>query len=135
MGTGKSVQALMAVALAHSDLSDSSRPSKPLSLVVCPSTLVGHWAGEIEKYFPSQSIFKSLCLVGSRSERQALWNSKPDPVNIVITSYAVLRSDVDYLETERWCYCILDEGHLLKNPKTGKQIRCGVVHAMITSSR
>jgi SNF2 family DNA or RNA helicase len=127
MGTGKSVQALVAVALAHSDPSDSNRASKPRSLVVCPSTLVGHWTGEIEKYFPKLSIFRSLCLVGNRSEREALWNSKSDLVNIVITSYAVLRSDIDYLESDKWSYCILDEGHLLKNPKTGKQIGGGVV--------
>lgn len=120
MGTGKSVQALVAVALAHYDIFDSNRMSQPRSLVVCPSTLVGHWTEEIKKYFPDQSIFRSLSLVGNRSERQALWNGKGGLFNMVITSYAVLRSDIDYLECEQFCYCILDEGHLLKNPKTGK---------------
>lgn len=33
-------------------------------------------------------------------------------------SYATLRSDVDFLKGVQWEYCILDEGHLLKNPKT-----------------
>jgi TATA-binding protein-associated factor len=119
MGTGKSIQALVAVASAHSDLSGACCSSKPISLVVCPTTLVGHWAGEIEKCF-GEFLFTSLSLVGSRSERLTMFTTKKDHVNIVIASYAVLRSDIEYLEKQQWCYCILDEGHLLKNPKTGK---------------
>jgi TATA-binding protein-associated factor len=131
MGTGKSIQALLAIALVHFECKDRltrsaetalvmKQHSQPRSLIVCPSTLVGHWAGEIDKYFPPQTILRSLCLTGSRSERIEKWCRKPDLVNIVITSYAVIRSDIDYLKTEHWCYCVLDEGHLLKNPKTGK---------------
>ena len=116
MGTGKSIQALVAVALAHSELATAC------SLVVCPATLVGHWVSEIEKYFPTSSIFHPLCLIGTKAERQTQWNNKADNVNIVITSYSVVRSDIDRLESVKWCYCILDEGHLMKNPKTGEPI-------------
>lgn len=128
MGTGKSLQALVSIALAHLVCTEgstsssfiSSPSSLPVSLIVCPSTLVGHWATEIAKYFPSNSIFTPLCLEGGRIERFDLWQRKSNAVNIVITSYSVLRNDIDYLECEKWCYCVLDEGHLLKNPKTGK---------------
>jgi SNF2-related domain/Domain of unknown function (DUF3535) len=118
MGLGKSIQALVAVALAHNDLTKLG--TRPISLVICPSSLLGLWEGEIDKYFPASSLFQVLCLAGSRTERQELWNLKSDLVNIVITSYAVLRSDIDFLEREAWSYIVLDEGHLLKNPKTGK---------------
>jgi hypothetical protein len=37
---------------------------------------------------------------------------------VVITSYDVLRNDIDLLETISFNYCILDEGHIIKNPKT-----------------
>lgn len=128
MGTGKSLQALVAMAMAHvgstehctSMLSLSSDPPILRSLIVCPSTLVGHWAAEITKYFPPHSIFIPICLEGGRSERLEQWRRKSVAVNVVITSYSVLRNDIDYLELEKWCYCVLDEGHLLKNPKTGK---------------
>ena len=126
MGTGKSLQALVAIAVAHLEStihctsSSSLRSIQLRSLIVCPSTLIGHWAAEIKKYFPPLSIFTPICLEGSRSERLMQWQSISDAVNVVITSYAVLRSDIDYLECEKWCYCVLDEGHLLKNPKTGK---------------
>ena len=126
MGTGKSLQALVAIALTHLRSTDRSRSSQSTShpivrsLIVCPSTLVGHWAAEIEKYFSPHSVFTVICLEGGRSDRFDQWRQKSDGVNIVVASYSVLRSDVDYLECEKWCYCVLDEGHLLKNPKTGK---------------
>ena len=34
------------------------------------------------------------------------------------SSYSVLRSDITTLGQQPWKYCILDEGHLIKNPKT-----------------
>ena len=34
----------------------------------------------------------------------------------MILSYEVLRNDIDWLETLSFNYCILDEGHLIKNP-------------------
>jgi TATA-binding protein-associated factor len=120
MGTGKSIQALVAIACKHADVSQSMETDAPFrSLIVCPATLVGHWDGEISKCFAPQTIFTSLCLIGSRVERVQKWSSRSESVNIVIVSYSVLRSDVDLLGSEKWCYCVLDEGHLLKNPKTG----------------
>jgi len=49
--------------------------------------------------------------------------------NLVVTNYAILRNDIDQLSRIKWNYCILDEGHLLKNPKTAtakasRQIKC-----------
>jgi len=120
MGVGKTLQALIAVGISHHDEKGLGRESKAVSLVVCPATLVGHWIAEIDKAFPDGSVFRPLSLVGSRSVRQSLWRTGLPHCNIVVTSYAVLRSDVDFLAHIDWHFCILDEGHLLKNPKTGK---------------
>lgn len=79
---------------------------------------------EIEKYFPGRTIFRALQLSGNIAGRQSLWQqNESSRSNIVVTSYAVLRSDIEYLEHESFCYCILDEGHLMKNAKTGKPKR------------
>jgi TATA-binding protein-associated factor len=38
--------------------------------------------------------------------------------DIVVTSYEVVRNDIQNLEKLDWLYCILDEGHIIKNGKT-----------------
>jgi TATA-binding protein-associated factor len=120
-GIGKTLQALVAVALAHSDRDaqrDAGVVTSPVSVVVCPSSVVGHWVSEIEKFFPGQSVFQPLCYAGSLSTRIELRLKEFSGCNIIVTSYSILRSDIDFLANFEWRCCILDEGHLLKNPKT-----------------
>eukprot|EP00980_Cylindrotheca_fusiformis_P004037 scaffold880_cov132-Cylindrotheca_fusiformis.AAC.33 len=115
MGLGKTLQALVAVGLSHLD---TSKSENPMSLIVCPSSVVGHWMGEVDRFFSSKTLFRPLALYGSETQRLKAWSTEMDGCNLVITSYAVLRNDVEKLAKMKWCYCILDEGHLLKNPKT-----------------
>jgi TATA-binding protein-associated factor len=118
MGLGKTLQALVAIALAHND----SKPggSAPLSLVVCPSSVVGHWVAEIQKFFPN--VFAATALIGNAKERSKRWSDGMSDSHIVVTSYSVLRGDIERLRQPLWEYCVLDEGHLLKNPKTATAI-------------
>ena len=44
-------------------------------------------------------------------------------------SYSVLRSDVHILSRVSWNYCILDEGHLIKNPKTHTAIAAQLIRS------
>lgn len=101
------MQALVAV--AASDCKGSSK-----SLIVAPSSVVGHWHSELIKYFPSGKIFKPIRYTGSTRKRLQFKDS-----NVVVTSYSILRSDIDILADTVWNYVVLDEGHLLKNTKTG----------------
>jgi TATA-binding protein-associated factor len=41
-----------------------------------------------------------------------------DKFDVVITSYEVVRNDIANLVQLNWYYCILDEGHIIKNAKT-----------------
>jgi len=121
MGLGKTLQALTAVVLSHQYLDDAA--SRPVSLVVCPSTLVGHWLAEIRKFFPRRTLFRGTSDIGYVKQ----WNEAAvtdEEANIVVVSYSVLRREVKALSKINWHYCILDEGHLLKNPKTGKTPPC-----------
>jgi hypothetical protein len=129
MGLGKTLQALLGVALAHDDTVNllggkhhqlQPESSAAISLVICPSTVVGHWMREIDRFFPNQGIFRSLLLTGTASQRLAIWTGKSSNCNIVVTSYAAIRKDIGMLKSTRFRFCILDEGHLLKNPKTGE---------------
>ncbi|KAF3440568.1 hypothetical protein FNV43_RR18852 [Rhamnella rubrinervis] len=117
MGLGKTLQASAIVAsdiVEHRALNNSEAISS--SLIICPSTLVGHWAFEIEKYI-DVSIISTLQYVGSAQDRIAL-REHFDKYNVIITSYDVVRKDSDYLGKLAWNYCILDEGHIIKNAKS-----------------
>ncbi|CAJ1978258.1 unnamed protein product [Sphenostylis stenocarpa] len=117
MGLGKTLQASAIVA---SDIAEHrttiGNENLLASLIICPSTLVGHWAFEIEKYI-DVSVISSLQYVGSAQER-VLLRDHFCKHNVIITSYDVVRKDVDFLGQLLWNYCILDEGHIIKNAKS-----------------
>ena len=130
MGLGKTLQSLVAVAISHYEQSGESKDfalkEEKKSLVICPSSVVGHWVSEIKRFFPSNEIFAPFDFTGTEKRRRAAWQEGVQKSNIVVTSYSVLRTDVNLLEGTSWNYCILDEGHLLKNPKTGGQQCCSI---------
>ncbi|XP_073120900.1 TATA-binding protein-associated factor BTAF1 [Henckelia pumila] len=117
MGLGKTLQASAIVA---SDVTEhiAANNGKDLlpSLIICPSTLVGHWVYEIEKFI-DPSLLTTLQYIGSAPERLSL-RLQFDKHNVIVTSYDVVRKDIDYLRQIYWNYCILDEGHIIKNSKS-----------------
>ncbi|KAI1296806.1 TATA-binding protein-associated factor [Halotydeus destructor] len=128
MGLGKTLMSICILASDHHDraqrfLQSKSPDSKPLpSLVVCPPTLTGHWAYEVEKFVDKVQLH-ALHYTGSPSERNKLrekvkkQNGKC-PYNLVVASYDIVRNDVDFFGSINWNYLILDEGHIIKNGKT-----------------
>ncbi|KAI0501620.1 hypothetical protein KFK09_016565 [Dendrobium nobile] len=116
MGLGKTLQAAAIVAADLVEQRAINNGKDPLSLIMCPSTLVAHWAYEIDKYI-DRSVMITLQYAGSASERMSL-RRKFDKYNIIITSYDIIRKDIDFLGKLAWNYCILDEGHIIKNSKS-----------------
>lgn len=120
MGLGKTLQASAIVAsdiAEHLKLQncDSELNVSP-SLIICPSTLVGHWVFEIEKFLQT-SIISPLQYVGSPQDRLQL-QPQLNHYNLIVTSYDILRKDVDFLSKFVWNFCILDEGHIIRNSKS-----------------
>ncbi|KAK3357051.1 hypothetical protein B0T25DRAFT_145515 [Lasiosphaeria hispida] len=119
MGLGKTLQTICIVASDHhqraEDFAKTGAPDvrRLPSLIVCPPTLSGHWQQEIKTYAPFLSV---TAYVGPPAERKVL-KDQLDKTDIVITSYDVCRNDVDLIEKYNWNYVVLDEGHLIKNPK------------------
>jgi TATA-binding protein-associated factor len=118
MGLGKTLQSTCILAATVVERKKSGLPFLP-ALVVCPPTLVGHWAHEINEYV-APSVLKPLEYHGSPADRAALRPIiEKGEADVVIMSYDSLRADADALLTNRsWCYCILDEGHAIRNPKS-----------------
>lgn len=83
------------------------------SLIVCPPTLSGHWQQEIQQFAP---FLTATCYVGNPAERARV-KSQLGTTDIVITSYDICRNDVVEISKYNWNYCVLDEGHIIKNAK------------------
>jgi TATA-binding protein-associated factor len=113
MGLGKTLQSICILASKHFERSQRGEAHLP-SLIICPPTLTGHWYHEILKYAPS---LKPLLYTGpTRDRRKHIPSIKRH--DVVITSYDVIRNDINELSVTNWLYCILDEGHIIKNAKT-----------------
>ncbi|KFA63412.1 hypothetical protein S40285_06592 [Stachybotrys chlorohalonatus IBT 40285] len=119
MGLGKTLQTICIVASDHHQRAEEFAKTQAPdvrrlpSLIVCPPTLSGHWQQEIKAYAPFLSV---TAYVGPPAERKAMRDQLGD-TDIVVTSYEVCRNDTEVLERHNWNYVVLDEGHLIKNPR------------------
>jgi len=99
MGLGKTVQTLaMFEALPGPHL------------VVCPSSLVWNWRSEAARFCPQ---LKVLQLDGPDRTRRF---SEIPSHDLAITSYALLRRDIDFHRTVKFAAVVLDEAQHIKNP-------------------
>ncbi|KAL8593219.1 hypothetical protein ACOMHN_009874 [Nucella lapillus] len=122
MGLGKTLQSLCILATDHyqqQQLYEKTKnpDSAPLpSIVICPPTLVGHWVYEVKK-FVDWEFLNPLMYVGPPAERLKL-QKKVNTHNLIVASYDVVRNDIEFFSALMWNYCILDEGHIIRNGKT-----------------
>jgi len=103
MGLGKTLQTLVLIQKAKDE-----HGGKP-SLVVCPTSVVYNWEDEIKKFTPELSFIDYTG--GGRHSLLNKFNSK----DIIITSYAILRRDINYLKRYEFRYIVLDEAQKIKN--------------------
>lgn len=120
MGLGKTLQTLahlMATgsACAAADRDALSAPPKVLSLphlVICPTSLVSNWVSEARRFTPHLRV---LALHGPG--RHDLFAQVPSH-DLVITSYALVRRDLDRHRALEYDTVILDEAQHIKNRQT-----------------
>ncbi|MCB9228544.1 MAG: DEAD/DEAH box helicase [Deltaproteobacteria bacterium] len=94
MGLGKTLQAI-------------SIMQSP-TLVVCPTSVLYNWQSELERFYPGLSV--SIYHGAERSLNK--------PFDVILTSYALLRSDLAELRRKHWKVVILDEAQTIKNPES-----------------
>ncbi len=104
MGLGKTVQAL--TMLQHYKTQEGNLKA----IVICPTTLIYNWENEIKKFTPELTW---RIHHGSMRTRDVAELQK---VNIVITTYGTLRSDIQTLMKIFYDYVVLDESQAIKNP-------------------
>lgn len=117
MGLGKTLQTICIVSLDHYNrrlqFDETKNPEfrKLPTLIICPPSLTGHWEQEIQQYAPFMLV---LVYAGGPLHRAQLRPKLAD-VDVVVTLYDVCRNDVDHVTAVDYNYCVLDEGHIIKN--------------------
>ena len=108
MGLGKTLQTLAWLQMERADPAERGLPA----LIVAPTSLVSNWEHEALRFTPS---LRPLVLSGG--ERHALWDDIPS-APLVVTSYALLRRDIDRHAAIRYACVVLDEAQNIKNRAT-----------------
>ncbi|MFG2647811.1 DEAD/DEAH box helicase [Streptomyces sp. NPDC048436] len=112
MGLGKTIT-LISLHLHRQTDSATAGPT----LVVCPTSLMGNWQREIEKFAPGTPVRR---FHGGRRSLEELADGE-----FVLTTYGTMRLDAKTLAQTPWGMVVADEAQHVKNPysATAKQLR------------
>ncbi|GAB3631554.1 DEAD/DEAH box helicase [Microbacterium shaanxiense] len=108
MGLGKTIQLLSLV--LHAKQAGEERPF----LVVAPTSVLGSWRSEAERFAPGLRV---RVVDSSSVKRDAMADAASD-ADLVITSYTLVRLDEKEFAEAAWAGVILDEAQFVKNPRT-----------------
>ncbi|MBX4261509.1 DEAD/DEAH box helicase [Clostridium estertheticum] len=107
MGLGKTVQSICLMLYER----EKGLTDKP-TLIICPTSVVGNWEREIEKFAPG---LKSAIHHGNSRWSYENFSKEIHKNEVVITTYALIVRDRDLFQKEEWAGIILDEAQNIKN--------------------
>ena len=109
MGLGKTVQMICAIAC--------STGKGEISLIVAPTSLTYNWLHEWNRFVPEMDV---QMVSGNTLQRKAWWREIGGEVcdhpRVIITSYPLIRRDIDVMKGIHFRSVILDEAQQIKNP-------------------
>jgi SNF2 family DNA or RNA helicase len=108
MGLGKTMQ-IIALMLA--------KPQEKAALLVAPTSVVGNWLKEINKFAPS---IKAVIHHGNKRKKQTDFTQLVNEHDLVITSYGLIRKDKAMFKAVKWSRLIIDEAQNIKNPSSAQ---------------
>lgn len=111
MGLGKTRQLLSVLELLTKESDD-----EPLSLVVCPASVISAWVNECNLYYPHLNL-----QVLNQDSLKHYEKSQP---RIFVASYSQLLVNSHTLKTLSFNCVILDEAQCIKNPKSKTAHAC-----------
>lgn len=113
MGLGKTLQ-VISLLLAEKEDYDAGEKERRRSLIVCPASLVYNWQKEMERFAP---CLETITVTGSAPERKDIIRHTKDG-QILITSYDLLKRDVEYYKNIVFAVQVIDEAQYIKNAGT-----------------
>lgn len=125
MGLGKTLQ-VISLLVAEKEECDAGEKELKRSLIVCPASLVYNWQKEVERFAPN---LDTVMITGSAPERKDIIKNTKDG-QILITSYDLLKRDVEHYKDIVFAIQVIDEAQYIKNAGTQaakgvKQITAG----------
>lgn len=108
MGLGKTLQAIVYIA------SYVAEGVKQPMLIVCPSSLIYNWEAELNRFAPN---LKATVISGNPEERHKQISEYKD-YNVLITSYPLIRRDIEEYEKIQFHTIFIDEAQCIKNPNS-----------------
>jgi hypothetical protein len=126
MGLGKTLQTITLIQYIYENserkqkaglygqlsLFDSVSSALPATLVVAPTSLLHNWKNELKRFAPELNIF---VYAGYERQRIKDINTIFNNYQVVITSYGIMRNDIDYFREYPFTMIILDESQYIKN--------------------
>ena len=107
MGLGKTLQVIAHV------LAQKEAGRGGCTLVVCPASLVYNWMSEISRFAPG---LVAVAVLGTKAARRVLIGGH-EGADVLVTSYDILRRDVEEYAPLHLARVVLDEAQYIKNPK------------------
>ncbi|HZO14676.1 MAG TPA: SNF2-related protein, partial [Polyangiaceae bacterium] len=104
MGLGKTVQTIALFCVLK------AKQKKFKALIIAPTSVVRNWERELQRFSPTFSV--ALWHGADRHEHK----EEIEEAEMIITSYALLRRDIEYLMSLDLDYAVLDEAQHIKNP-------------------
>jgi superfamily II DNA or RNA helicase len=117
MGLGKTIQTLAVLEWRR------ARDGRMPSLVVAPTSVAPNWIREAERFVPGMK-----CILLHGLGRHAQYDEVGD-ADLIVTTYALLRRDVERLRDIRFRYVILDEAQQIKNHAAATTAAAKSLHA------
>lgn len=108
MGLGKTIQWI-----AYMLRIQEEEPEKVPSLLICPTSVMGNWQKELERFAPSLKVHLHYGLDRAKGEGFAAAARQAD---VVITTYTLALKDREELRQIAWSSLCLDEAQNIKNP-------------------
>jgi SNF2 family DNA or RNA helicase len=110
MGLGKTVQTIALLSSLYPQETKST-------LIVMPKSLLFNWENELNKFNPELTYYTFYGQTRDMAEARKK--------NIILTTYAMLRNEIDKFREEFFLYVVLDESQNIKN--SGSQISRAVM--------
>ncbi|MNO16906.1 ATP-dependent helicase HepA [compost metagenome] len=110
MGLGKTLQSIAFVVSVLPEIREQQLPA----LIVTPASLVYNWRNELKKFAPD---IVAVIADGSKADRVRAIKHRQG-IDVIITSYPLLRRDIEQYADHSYHTLILDEAQMFKNHTT-----------------